>query len=78
MGNSWQSLDQRAFFNKHLASYIRSVDEGSLRKSFWPKITEEWFETWPLPEPSANAIEKEGLEKAQKTLKTKKVEVRPS
>ena len=75
MGNSWQTEDQKAFFNEHLPSFTRSSDEGSLKK-FWLMVTKEWFECWPVSEPSPEFIEEKGtVEKARKALKTRKTEV---
>ena len=78
MGISWQSPEQRAFFDKHFPSYIRAADEWSLRDSFWPKILDEWLKAWPLSEPPADLVQKEGLEKAEKIMKNKKVDVSTS
>ena len=47
MGASWQTDDQKAFFEQHLASYTRNLDEGTL-KGFWPTIADEWFKRWPV------------------------------
>ena len=75
MGNSWQTPDQRDFFNEHLASYTRSSNEGKL-KDFWQTVTDKWFVRWPLSEPPAELVMKEGTdEKACKAWKGKKIEV---
>jgi hypothetical protein len=76
MGNSWQTQDQKEFFDEHLASYCSIRDEGKLKEGFWPMVTEEWFKRWPLSEPPADLVEKkESVEKAQKVWKEKKVDV---
>lgn len=75
MGSSWQTPDQKAFFDKHLASYIHDAEDGDLQE-FWKSILKEWFEAWPLSEPPAEVVQKEGtLEKAQKAWKGKKISV---
>lgn len=75
MGNSWQSQDQKDFFDEHFVSYVRNSDEGKL-KEFWPGIIEEWFKRWPLSEPPPETVAKEEtIEKARKVWKGKKIEV---
>ena len=75
MGNSWQTPDQRDFFDKQLASYTRSCDEKKL-KAFWQTVTDDWFKLWPLSEPPAELVAKEGtIEKARKKWRTRKIEV---
>ena len=76
MGNSWQTDDQRRFIEARLASYSISRDGGNLKKDFWPKFIEEWFNRWPLPEPPATLVEKKGtVEKATKAWRDQKIEV---
>ena len=75
MGNSWQTDDHKRFFDEHLASYSRSFDKGQL-KDFWPAIADEWFKQWPLGDIPPELVEKKGsVEKAEKALKAKKMEV---
>lgn len=75
MGNSWQTPDQRDFFDAHLTAYARSCDEGDL-KSFWSTVIDDWFKLWPLSEPSDEFIAEKGTaEKARKAWKAKKIEV---
>ena len=75
MGTSWQTQDQKDFFNKYLALYVQNSDAGKLKDLFWPTILDKWFEQWPLPEPLSKSVAKEGLAKAEKIWKAKKVEV---
>ncbi|KAF9782108.1 hypothetical protein BJ322DRAFT_1110992 [Thelephora terrestris] len=75
MGNSWQSEDQKEFFDEYLTSYCSSRDEGKLRDEFWPMVIEEWFKRWPLSEPPAELVEKKGtVEKAKKVWKEKRID----
>jgi hypothetical protein len=77
MGVSWQTPDQKAFIEEHLPSYIQHSTDGTLKTMFWSGFLEKWFETWPLPEPSAELSEKEGsVQKATKAVRDKKVGVR--
>jgi hypothetical protein len=76
MGNSWQTQEQRQFFDKHLTLYCSNRDKGNLKEDFWPMIMEEWFKLWPLAEPPAELVEKKGpVEKAQRVLKDRKIDV---
>lgn len=76
MGNSWQTEEQKVWFDKHLASFVRSSEEGKLKDVFWPAIVKKWFEQWPLSNPPAELVVKEGsVEKAVSVWKSKKVEV---
>ena len=75
MGTSWQTQDQKDFFDKHLALYVQNSDAGKLKDLFWPMILDKWFERWPLPEPPSESVVKEGSAKAEKIWKAKKVEV---
>lgn len=72
---TWQTEEQRKFFEENLTSYVHSVEEGTT-KYFWSDAVDEWFERWPLSDPSQELIEKEGSEEAaRKVSKTKKIEV---
>jgi hypothetical protein len=76
MGSSWQTQDQKDFFDEHIASYCICRDEGTLREEFWPKVMKDWFERWPLSEPPTEILEKKGtIEKAQKAWMEKRVDV---
>ena len=73
---SWKDNEQQCFFKVNLTSYVSSLEGGKLKDSFWPMITEKWFELWPLSEPSAELVKQQGLvEKAKKVLKMKNIEV---
>lgn len=77
MGITWQDIDQKAFFDNRADAFNRANENGSLRESFWPKIAEEWFATWPLPAPTAEEIQKMdgNVAKAEKALRNKKLDV---
>ena len=76
MGKSQCTKEQQYFFEEHLTSFTSSSEEGKLKDSFWPMITEKWFKLWPLSEPTADLIKQEGtVEKATRVLKAKKVDV---
>ena len=49
MGITWQDINQKAFFDNRVDVFNCANEDGSLRESFWLKIAEEWFVTWPLP-----------------------------
>jgi hypothetical protein len=74
MPSSWQTQDHKAFFDEHLALYVRHRDEGKT-KEFWSMIVEKWLKRWPLSEPPVALVAKEGSVKAQKTWKDRKVNV---
>jgi len=76
MGAPWQDADQKAFTDAHLASYWKHVEAQTTKSVFWPQFLAAWFETWPLPEPPCDAIEKEGsVEKAAKVERDRKIAV---
>ena len=75
MGSSWQTSDQKAFLDEHLAAFTLSRDKDDL-KSFWSTVMFKWFERWPLSEPPAEFVEKKGtVEKARKAWRSKRIEV---
>jgi hypothetical protein len=75
MGNTWQTQEQKDFIDVHLAIYAKSNDGGTLN-TVWPRILEKWFNQWPLDDPPAEVVEKEGsAEKAEKVWRAKRVEV---
>lgn len=76
MGVSWQTPEQKVFIEGHFPSYFQHLADETLKTEFWPGFKEEWFRTWPLPEPSPDLVKKEGsLEKAKKAEYNKKVNV---
>ena len=76
MGVSWQTPDQKAFIDNHIPSYIQHLADGTVKSTFWPGFFDEWFEAWPLPEPSSDQVEeKGGTEKAAKEGRIKKIGV---
>ena len=75
MGNSWQAQDQKEFFDKHLASYVHNSKAQTLKTVFWPPVLAEWFKQWPLSEHLSDLVGKEGLTKAEKMWRTKRVDV---
>lgn len=71
MGATWQTAAHRAFIEDNLESFTRHSTDGTT-KVFWPPLLKQWFERWPLPEPTPELIEKEGgVEKAKKTIRNK-------
>jgi hypothetical protein len=75
MPTTWQSPAQKVFFEQHLTSYVRHIEEGKI-KAFWVIIFEEWLELWPLSEPPAKLIEKKGsVAKAEKAWRSQKLDV---
>lgn len=54
----WQTEEQKQFFEHHLASFVRSYEEGTV-KYFWSDMLQEWFERWPLSEPPPDMTESE-------------------
>ena len=75
MGASWQTDDQKAFFEQHLASYTRNLDEGML-KGFWPTIADKWFKRWLVGVAPPELVTKKGsVAKAENALRTKMMEV---
>lgn len=55
--------------------YLSRFDEGKLQE-FWSELFKEWFERYPLGDPSTELVEKEGsLEKAIAHMRAKKVQV---
>lgn len=76
MPYSWQTQEQKAFFDEYLTLYCRTYDEGKLKELFWLSVTLEWFKRWPLSKPPAELIAKAGtVEKAWKVWKSRKIEV---
>lgn len=76
MGASWQNEDHKVFFNDHLPSYSQHLENDTLNSMFWPDLEKSWFEKWPVPEPAAESIQKEGdLEKARKAERAKQFTV---
>lgn len=74
MGVSWQTPEQKAFIESYLPLYFQHSTDETLKAGFWPNFKEKWFESWPLPEPSPEVVEKEGsVEKAKKVERSKKV-----
>jgi len=74
---SWRTPDQNAFIERRLPSYNQHSAAKTLKAGFWPGLISQWFERWPLPEPTPAAIEKcEGsIERARKVARRKKINV---
>lgn len=76
MGGTRRTKDQDAFYNEHLPSFVRSFEARKLKDEFWPQVTKEWFDRWPLSAPPDKLVEEEGsVKKATTVLKSRKVEV---
>jgi len=75
MPTSWQTQDHKVFIDEHFDSYVRS-GMGKKEKEFWSSTFLLWFERWPLSNPPAKVIEKEGtLEKGKKAWREKEIAV---
>jgi len=76
MGMSWQTTEQKTFIDGYLPSYNEHLAAGTTKADFWPDFVVEWFKSWPLPEPTPEAIQKEGnLEKAKSAGRNKRIGV---
>ena len=76
MGARQHSDEQQVFVEGYFPSYSKHLADGTLKTDFWPTFFADWFEAWPLPEPSAEVVEKEGsLQMAKKSELAKKVAV---
>lgn len=75
MGVTWKTPEQATFLASLIPTYLRHV-EGGKRKEFWTILEEEWFKRFPLEDPPADLIEKEGsAEEVIKAAKKKKIVV---
>lgn len=73
---SRQTPDQKAYIEESLPLFSQHLADGNLKTAFWPDFFDEWFKRWPLQEPSAELIEKEGtVEKANKAERGKQMNV---
>ena len=75
MGVSWQTPDQRAFIEEHIASYIQHSANKTLKDEFWPEFFKKWFKVWPIPKPSTQQTEKGNEEDEMKEERAKCVAV---
>ena len=74
MCTSWATTEQTTLLEGRLATYFRNAEEGKL-KGFWAKLIDEWFEWFPLGEPSPELVSKLGAEKASSTARARKIKV---
>lgn len=76
MGVSWQTADQKKFFEEHTPSYLQHVADETVKTLFWPGIINKWFEMWPNPEPSPELVtEHKTAKEAEKNERAKKITV---
>ena len=76
MGATWQTLEQRTFIEDHLPLFMKHLDEGTVNAQFWPDFFDQWFEIWPIPEPTPDLVQQGGsAEKAKKVEQGKQKSV---
>jgi hypothetical protein len=76
MGHSWKTPDQKLFIEGYIPLYVQHLAGGTLKTKFWPNFFKEWFEAWPLPEPTPEVIEEKGsVERASQSSRSSKVGV---
>jgi len=74
MGGSWQTPEQKAFIEENTPSFTQHSTDGT-KKEFWLNFLAKWFKAWPLPEPSPELVAKEGMDRAMKLERSKKIGV---
>ena len=75
MGVTWKTPEQTEFLEGLISTYFRFSEGGKL-KDFWIVVTKDWFERFPLGDPSNESIAKEGTrDKAIAAAKAKKLKV---
>ena len=75
MGTTWKSPEQSEFLARYVATYFECAKEGKL-KEFWAEVAGEWFKCFPLGDPPAKLVQKEGSEeKAAVMVRLKKIKV---
>ena len=75
MGVTWKTPEQTEFLEGLISIYFRFSKGGKL-KDFWIVVTKDWFECFPLGDPSNELIVKEGTwDRAIAAAKAKKLKV---
>ena len=52
-GRRWTTVEQEAWLNSHLPSYLEAA-AGQRYDKFWPGLFQEWFEQFKEPDPDSD------------------------